>query len=193
LESLVSITGTTTPTTSIPGLVAGTYALDTAHSEIGFTVRHLMTKVRGTFQEFAGEIVVKDSLEESTAAVEVELASVHTRSEQRDGHLRSGDFFDAENSPKMTFTSTALKPEGDDFVLAGELTIKDVTKPIEFAVEFLGVEQNAYGQKIIGFEGSASISRKEWGIDFNVPLEGGKLLIGDKVDIHLDVQAALQD
>jgi polyisoprenoid-binding protein YceI len=189
----MSITGTTTATTSIPGLVAGTYALDAAHTEIGFTVRHLMTKVRGTFREFAGEIVVKDTLEESTAAVTVELASVHTRSEQRDAHLRSGDFFDAENSPKMTFTSTALKPEGDDFVLAGELTIKGVTKPIEFAVEFLGVEQNAYGQKIIGFEGSASISRKEWGIDFNVPLEGGKLLIGDKVDIHLDVQAALQD
>ena len=187
-----TVTTGTTPTTTIPGLVAGTYALDTAHSEIGFTVRHLMTKVRGTFQEYAGEIVVKDSLEESTANVTVELGSVHTRSEQRDGHLRSGDFFDAENSPKMTFTSTAFKPEGDDYVLAGELTIKDVTKPIELAVEFLGVDQNAYGQTIIGFEASASISRKDWGIDFNVPLEGGKLLIGDKVDIHLDVQAALQ-
>jgi polyisoprenoid-binding protein YceI len=181
-----------TATTTIPGLVSGTYARDVAHTEIGFTVRHLMTKVRGTFEEFAGEIVVKDSLEESTANVTVELGSVHTRNAQRDGHLRSGDFFDAEKSPKMSFTSTALKPEGDDYVLAGELTIKDVTKPIEFAVEFLGVEQNAYGQTIIGFEASTSISRKDWGIDFNVPLEGGKLLIGDKVDIHLDVQAALQ-
>ncbi|GAB3929941.1 YceI family protein [Kribbella albertanoniae] len=181
-----------TPTTSIPGLVSGTYALDAAHTEIGFTVRHLMTKVRGTFQEFSGEIVVKDSLEESTASVTVELASVHTRNDQRDGHLRSGDFFDAENSPKMTFASTALKAEGDDYILAGDLTIKNVTKPIELAFEFLGVEQNAYGQTILGFEASASISRKEWGIDFNVPLEGGKLLIGDKVDIHLDIQAALQ-
>ena len=189
--SETAITGTT-PTSTIPGLVAGTYAIDTAHSEIGFTVRHLMTKVRGTFQEYAGEIIVKDSLEESTANVSVELASVHTRSEQRDGHLRSGDFFDAENSPKMTFVSTAFKPEGDDYVLAGELTIKNVTKSIELAVEFLGVDQNAYGQTIIGFEASTSISRKDWGIDFNVPLEGGKLLIGDKVDIHLDVQAALQ-
>ena len=187
-----TVTTGTTPTSTIPGLVAGTYALDTAHSEIGFTVRHLMTKVRGTFQEFGGEIVVKDSIEESTTNVSVELGSVHTRSEQRDGHLRSGDFFDAENSPKMTFVSTAIKAEGDDYVLAGELTIKDVTKPIELAVEFLGVDQNAYGQTIIGFEASAQISRKDWGIDFNVPLEGGKLLIGDKVDIHLDVQAALQ-
>jgi polyisoprenoid-binding protein YceI len=184
-----TVTTGTTPTSTIPGLVAGTYAIDTAHSEIGFTVRHLMTKVRGTFQEYAGEIVVKDSLEESTAAVTVELGSVHTRSEQRDGHLRSGDFFDAENSPKMTFVSTGLKPEGDDYVLAGELTIKDVTKPIELAVEFLGVDQNAYGQTIIGFEASAQISRKEWGIDFNVPLEGGKLLIGDKVDITLAIEA----
>ena len=187
-----TVTTGTTPTSTIPGLVAGTYAIDAAHSEIGFTVRHLMTKVRGTFQEFAGEIVVKDSLEESSTAVSVELGSVHTRSEQRDGHLRSGDFFDAENSPKMSFVSTALKSEGDDYILAGELTIKNVTKPIELAVEFLGVDQNAYGQTIIGFEASAGISRKEWGIDFNVPLEGGKLLIGDKVDIHLDVQAALQ-
>jgi polyisoprenoid-binding protein YceI len=182
----------TTPTSTIPGLVAGTYAIDPAHSEIGFTVRHLMTKVRGTFKEYAGDIVVKDSLEESTANVTVELSSVDTRSEQRDGHLRSGDFFDVEKSPKMTFASTALVPNGDDYTLVGELTIKDVSKPIELAVEFLGVEQNAYGQTIIGFEATASISRKDWGIDFNVPLEGGKLLVGDKVDIHLDVQAALQ-
>jgi polyisoprenoid-binding protein YceI len=188
----MSDTTTGTVTSAIPGLVAGTYALDTAHSEVGFTVRHLMTKVRGTFQEFSGEITVKDTIEESVTNVTIELGSVHTRNEQRDGHLRSGDFFDAENSPKMTFVSTAIKPEGDDYVLAGELTIKNVTKPIELGVEFLGVDQNAYGQTIIGFEASASISRKDWGIDFNVPLEGGKLLIGDKVDIHLDVQAALQ-
>lgn len=90
-----------------------------------------MTKVRGTFQEFGGEIVVKDSIEDSTTNVTIELGSVHTRNEQRDGHLRSGDFFDAENSPKMTFVSTAIKPEGDDYVLVSELTIKDVTKPIE--------------------------------------------------------------
>jgi polyisoprenoid-binding protein YceI len=187
-----TVTTGQTPISTIPGLVAGTYTLDGAHTEIGFTVRHLMTKVRGTFQEFAGEIVVKDTLEESTTNVTVELASVHTRNAQRDGHLKSGDFFDAENSPKMTFVSTALKQEGEDFILAGELTIKDVTAPLELAVEFLGVDQNPYGQTIIGFEASASISRKDWGIDFNIPLEGGKLLIGDKVDIHLDVQAALQ-
>jgi polyisoprenoid-binding protein YceI len=187
-----TVTAGTTPTSTIPGLVAGTYAIDPNHSEIGFTVRHLMTKVRGTFKEYAGDIVVKDSLEESAANVTVELASVDTRSEQRDGHLRSGDFFDAENHPKMIFASTALTPNGDDYTLAGDLTIKDVTKPIELAVEFLGVEQNAYGQTIIGFEATASISRKDWGIDFNVPLEGGKLLVGDKVDIHLDIQAALQ-
>src|SRR5262245_7811968 len=106
----IATTGTT-PTSAIPGLDARTYALDTTHNEIGFTVLHLMTKVRGTFQEFTCEIIVKDSLEESTTNVSVELGSVHTRSEQRDGHLRSGDFFDAENSPKMTFVSTAIKPE----------------------------------------------------------------------------------
>lgn len=183
---------TVTPTTSIPGLVAGTWALDTAHTEIGFTVRHLMTKVRGTFKEFSGEIATLDGLEESTANVTVELSSVDTRNEQRDGHLRSGDFFNVETSPKMTFASTGLRPNGDDWVLTGDLTIKGVTHPVELDVEFLGVDQNAYGQTIIGFEATASISRKQWGVDFNVPLEGDKLLIGDKVDIHLDVQAALQ-
>ena len=188
----MSDTTTGTATSSIPGLVAGTYALDTAHSEVGFTVRHLMTKVRGTFQEFSGEIVVKDSIEESTTNVAIELASVSSGDQARDDHLRSADFFDVGRFPTATFRSTGVDRFGASADLAGELTIKDVTKPIELAVEFLGVDQNAYGQTIIGFEASASISRKEWGIDFNVPLEGGKLLIGDKVDIHLDVQAALQ-
>jgi len=188
----MSKTSTDTPIDTIPGLVAGAWTIDAAHSEIGFTVRHLMTKVRGSFKEFTGEIVVRDTLEESGTAVTVELSSVDTRNGQRDGHLRSGDFFDVEKSPKMSFVSTGIRPNGENYVLSGDLTVKDVTRPLDLDVEFLGVEQNAYGQTIIGFEASASISRKDWGIDFNVPLEGGKLLVGDKVDIHLDVQAALQ-
>ncbi|HEU4948821.1 MAG TPA: YceI family protein [Kribbella sp.] len=187
-----TINTNTTPIGTIPGLVSGTWALDTAHTEIGFTVRHLMTKVRGTFKDFAGEIIVKDTVEESTVAVTVELSSVDTRNEQRDGHLRSGDVFNVEQSPKMSFASTGIRRDGDGWVLSGDLTIKDVTRPLELDVDFLGLDQNAYGQTIIGFEAKATISRKDWDIDFNVPLEGGKLLIGDKVDIHLDIQAAHQ-
>jgi polyisoprenoid-binding protein YceI len=188
----MSETVTTTPISTIPDLVAGTWELDTAHTEIGFTVRHLMTKVRGTFTEFSGEIVVRDTVESSGVSVTVELSSVDTRNAQRDGHLRSGDFFNIEAHPKMTFVSTGVRPDGDDWILSGELTIKDYAKPIELRFELLGVGQNPYGQTVAGFEAKTSISRKEWGIDFNIPLEGGKLVIGDKVDIHLNVEAALK-
>ncbi|HEY3002692.1 MAG TPA: YceI family protein [Kribbellaceae bacterium] len=180
----------TVPTST--GLTAGTWVIDPAHTVIGFTVRHLMTKVRGSFKQFEGEIVTTENPLEGRATATIELSSVDTRNEQRDGHLRSGDFFDVEKSPKMTFASTGVRANGDDWVVTGDLTIKDVTKPVELDVVLLGIDQNAYGQTIIGFEATTSISRKEWGIDFNVPLEGGKLLVGDKVDINLDVQAALQ-
>jgi len=182
---------TSTPISTIPGLVAGTWAIDNSHTEIGFTVRHLMTKVRGVFDSFTGEITVKDTVEESGVSVSVDLSSVDTRSEQRDGHLRSGDFFNVENHPTMTFVSTGVRPHGDDWILSGELTIKDYAKPVEFEFEFLGVEQSPYGQTVAGFEAKTSLSRKEWGIDFNIPLEGGRLVIGDKVDVHLNVEAIL--
>jgi polyisoprenoid-binding protein YceI len=183
---------TQTPISAIPGAVAGTWAIDPAHSKIGFTVRHLMTKVRGTFKQFAGEIVVKDTVEESTVNVTVELASVDTGNAQRDGHLQSSDFFNVETAPQMTFASTGLSVADDKWVLTGDLTINGITKPIDLDVEFLGIDQNAYGQTIVGFEATGSLSRKDWGVDFNIPLEGGKLLVGDKVDINLDIQAALQ-
>lgn len=184
-------TTTSTPISSIPGLVAGTWTIDAAHTEIGFTVRHLMSKVRGIFDSFSGEINVKDTVEESGVSVSVDLSSVDTRSEQRDGHLRSSDFFNVESHPTMTFVSTGVRAHGDDWILTGELTIKDYAKPIEFEFEFLGVEQSPFGQTVAGFEAKTSLSRKEWGIDFNIPLEGGKLLIGDKVDIHLTIEATL--
>jgi len=182
----------TVPTSTTSGLVAGTWVIDPAHSEVAFTVRHLMTKVRGTFKEFSGEIVTTENPLDGRATATIELSSVDTRNEQRDGHLRSGDFFDVESRPKMTFASTAVRQNGVSWVVTGDLTIKDVTKAVELDVDLLGIDQNAYGQTVIGFEAHTSISRKDWGIDFNVPLEGGKLLIGDKVDISLDVQAALQ-
>ena len=182
------------PATTVIEDIAGDYTLDVTHTRLGFSARHAMvTTVRGAFTAFEGTAHIDTANPAaSTVALTIKADSIDTGVADRDGHLHSADFFDVETYPEITFVSTDVSRDGDDWTITGDLTIKDVTKPIELAVEFLGVEQNAYGQTVIGFEASASISRKEWGIDFNVPLEGGKLLIGDKVDIHLDIQAALQ-
>ncbi|SRR6266545_2644704 len=176
----------------LPGLTTGTWSIDPSHSEVGFTVRHLMSKVRGSFAEFSGDVVVADDLAQSTAKAEISIASVDTRNEQRDGHLRSADILDAEKYPVMTFHTTGVRQDGDEYVLTGELTIKDVTRPVELAVEFNGVGEDPWGGTRAGFSASTQISRKDFGIDFNIPFEGDKLLLSDKVDIHLEVQAVRQ-
>ncbi len=168
-------------------IVAGTWTIDPSHSEVGFTVRHLMTKVRGQFEKFDGTVTTGATLAETAAQASIDLNSVDTRDAQRDGHLRSADFFDVEKSGPMTFTSTSF----DGATAKGELTIKGVTREVELDVEFLGIEKDAYGNTRIGFEASTSINRKDFGVNFNVPLDGGKLLVGDKVDIQLSIQAIL--
>jgi len=172
------------PSTVVP---TGTWTIDPSHSEVGFTVRHLMTKVRGQFEKFEGLIVTGANPGDFTASATIDLNSINTRDEQRDGHLRSKDFFDVENNGPMTFTTTSF----DGSVAQGDLTIKGVTNPVQLDVEFLGVEDDAYGNTRIGFEATAEISRKAWGIDFQVPLDGGKLLVGDKISIVLSVQGIL--
>jgi polyisoprenoid-binding protein YceI len=183
---------TSTLVSQFEGLKAGTYVIDPSHSEVGFTVRHLMSKVRGQFREFEGSINVAENPLESSAEAVIELSSVDTRNNDRDNHLRSGDFFSVESTPKMTFRSTGVRQVGSDLVAEGELTIKDVTKPIEIALEYLGAGSDPWGGARVGFEGTTTISRKEWGIDFNIPLEGDKLMIGDKVNVVLAVEAVLQ-
>ncbi len=165
--------------------VAGSWTIDPSHSEVGFTVRHLMSKVRGQFEKFEGTLTTGDSLEETRAAATIDLNSVNTRDEQRDAHLRSADFFDVEKFGQMTFTTTSF----DGTTAVGELTIKGVTKPVELDVEFLGLGQDPWGNQRLGFEASTVINRKDWGVDFNIPLDGGRVLVGDKVNIHLAVQA----
>jgi polyisoprenoid-binding protein YceI len=169
-------------------LTAGTWTIDPTHSEVGFTVRHLMTKVRGQFEKFEGTVTTGADLAETKAEAVIDLNSVNTRDEQRDGHLRSGDFFDVENSGPMTFTSTSF----DGATATGDLTIKGVTRPVELDVEFLGIDTDPWGGRRIGFEASTEINRKDFGVDFNIPLDGGKLLVGDKVSITLSIQAVLQ-
>jgi polyisoprenoid-binding protein YceI len=173
--------------TTETGLVAGTWTIDPSHSEVGFTVRHLMTKVRGQFEKFEGKVTTGTELAGTKAEATIDLNSVNTRDAQRDGHLRSGDFFDVENSGPMTFVSTSF----DGSTATGDLTIKGVTRPVELDVEFLGTDTDAYGNTRVGFEATTEINRKDFGVDFNIPLDGGKLLVGDKVSITLSIQAVL--
>jgi polyisoprenoid-binding protein YceI len=177
----------TTTTDFSTDIVAGTWTIDASHSEVGFTVRHLMSKVRGQFTKFEGSLTTGTTLEETRATATVDLNSIDTRDETRDGHLRSADFFDVENHGGMTFTTTSF----DGTTAVGDLTIKGVTRPVELDVEFLGAGTDPWGGSRLGFEATTEISRKDFGVDFNVPLDGGKLLIGDKVSIHLAVEAVL--
>ncbi len=171
------------------GVQAGTWNIDPSHSEIGFTARHLMSKVRGLFEKFEGQIVTG---EQPSATATVDLNSINTRDENRDAHLRSGDFFDVENSGPMTFSSTKVERGGAGLLVTGDLTIKGVTKPVTLDVEYLGTETDPWGGTRAGFEGTTQISRKAWGVDFNIPMDGGRLLVGDKIDITVAVQAVLQ-
>ncbi|GAC1382042.1 MAG: YceI family protein [Marmoricola sp.] len=165
----------------------GTWTIDPSHSEVGFTVRHLMSKVRGQFETFEGSITTTDSLEGTSVEATIDLNSINTRDAQRDGHLRSGDFFDVENNGPMTFKSLTFNGSK----ATGELTIKGATNVVELDVEFLGEDKDPWGGTRIGFEASTEINRKDFGIDFNVPLDGGKFLVGDKVNITLAVEAVL--
>ncbi|MFF2331068.1 MULTISPECIES: YceI family protein [unclassified Streptomyces] len=177
-----------------PALAAltGDYAIDPAHSSIGFTVRHAMvTNVRGAFGEHEGSLTLdgRDPAK-STASIDVKIASVDTGIADRDGHLVSGDFFDAEKFPLMTFRSTqAEQLGGDTYRITGDLTIKDVTRPLAIDLEFNGSATDVYGNERVGFEGSTDILRSDWGLTWNAALETGGVMVSDKVKLNFDISA----
>ncbi|MFD5146562.1 YceI family protein [Streptomyces sp. NPDC058401] len=180
-----------------PALAAltGDYVIDPSHSSIGFTVRHAMvTNVRGTFAEHEGSLHLDGTdPSRSTASIDVKIASVDTGIGDRDGHLRSGDFFDAETFPLMTFRSTeARQLGGDKYRITGELTIKDVTRPLSIDLEFGGSATDVYGNERVGFEGSAEILRSDWGLTWNAALETGGVMVSDKVKLTFDISAIKQ-
>ncbi|MCP3758541.1 YceI family protein [Streptomyces sp. TBY4] len=180
-----------------PALAAltGDYVIDAAHSSIGFTVRHAMvTNVRGTFADHEGTLHLDGSdPSRSTASIDVKIASIDTGIGDRDGHLRSGDFFDAETFPLMTFRSTqAHQLGGDAYRITGELTIKDVTRPLSIDLEFGGSATDVYGNERVGFEGSAEILRSDWGLTWNAALETGGVMVSDKVKLTFDISAIKQ-
>jgi polyisoprenoid-binding protein YceI len=170
------------------GLVPGSWTFDPAHSEVAFTVRHAgISKVRGTFRDVDAQLRVADPIEESVLEATVQMASIDTKNADRDGHVRSADFFDVEKHPTMIFRSTSVAFEGEEGTITGELTIKDVTRTVEFATEFNGVVVDAFGVTRGGFSAETTISRKDFGITWNAAMEAGGVLVSDKVAITLDV------
>ncbi len=179
-------------TTTSTDTLTGTYTIDPTHSRIGFVARHAMvTKVRGSFNEFAGSgWFDADDPTNSRLELAIQAASIDTRNPDRDGHLRSNDFFDMEAYPEITFASTAVERVNDeDFRVTGDLTIKGVTKPVTVDLTFEGAAVDPYQNQRIGFEGRTTINRKDWGVTWNAPLEAGGVLVGEKITLELEVSA----
>ncbi|MEI7930998.1 MAG: YceI family protein [Actinomycetes bacterium] len=168
-------------------LPAGTFTIDASHSRVGFSARHAMvTKVRGSFNEFSGSAVVADG--GATISIEINAASIDTRSADRDGHLQSPDFFDVANFPKLTFVSTSVKDSGSDkLVVEGNLTIKDVTKPITIEFAYEGTAVDPYGNSRYGFEGYSEINRKDFGLVWNAALETGGVIVSDSIKLEFEI------
>jgi polyisoprenoid-binding protein YceI len=184
---------TSTTTTQIPGYVVGTWDIDATHSTVGFSVRHMMvSKVRGYFRTFSGEIVTAADPAQSSVTATVDMDSIDTRQEQRDAHIKSADFFDVGNHTVMTFRSTGVRNHGEDWVVEGDLTIKGITKPVTLALELNGFGPDAYGGTRAGFSGRTDISRKEFGVDIDMPMDGGGVVVGDKINIELEIEAVLR-
>lgn len=179
-------------TATTTSALTGTWTIDRDHTRIGFTARHAMvTKVRGSFKDFVGTAQL-DAENPAASAVDltIEVASVDTGNEQRDGHLRTNDFFDAETYPQIRFVSTGVEQvDAENYRLTGDLTIKDVTKSVVVDFEFTGLAVDPWGNQRAGFEGRATINRKDWGVNFNAALEAGGVLVSEKINLEFDVSA----
>jgi polyisoprenoid-binding protein YceI len=172
-------------------LPAGTFTIDASHSRVGFSARHAMvTKVRGSFNDYSGSAVVADGA--ATVTIEINAASIDTRSADRDGHLQSPDFFDVANFPKITFASTSVKDSGSDkIVVEGNLTIKDVTKPLSITFEYTGTATDPFGNARFGFEGESEINRKDFGLTWNAALETGGILVSENIKLEFEFSTIL--
>ena len=179
-----------TTATTIPGYVAGKWSIDPVHSEVGFSVRHMMvSKVRGRFTEFSGDIVTGDRPEDSSVTAEISLSSINTGQEQRDAHIRSADFFEVEKHQKMTYRSTGVRVSDGDYVLDGELTIKGVTKNVPLKLELNGFGADPYGGTRAGFTATGEINRSDFNVSFNAPMANGGAVVSDKVNLQLEIEA----
>ncbi len=184
---------TTLTTTEIPGYVAGTWNIDPAHSDVSLTVRHMMvSKVRGQFERFSGQIVTADDPLGSTVVAVVDATSFKTNNVDRDNHIRSADFLEVDKYPTLEFRSTGLRARGaEEYALDGELTIHGVTRPVTFLLELNGFTKDPYGGYRAGFSAATVISRSDFGVSINLPMEGGGVVVGDKVQVSLELEAVL--
>ncbi len=177
----------------IPGYVAGTWDIDPVHTDISFSVRHMMvSKVRGHFETFEGVVELADNPFESTVEVGVEMASINTNNADRDNHIRSDDFFGVEQYPTMTYRSTGVRADGDDYVVDGELTLHGVTRPVSLSLEINGFGPDPYGGTRAGFSAQGEISRKAFDVKFDAPMEGGGAVVGDKVQLLIEAELVLR-
>lgn len=180
-------------TTTVTDLVPGTWSIDPVHSEVGFVARHLVvSKVRGKFTRFEGTITIAEDPLSSTAQASIDAASIFSGDDTRDAHLRSADFLDVEKYPKLAFASRSLRPEGDRYVLSGDLTIRDVTRQVDLVVELNGVAPDPYGGTRAGFSAATEINRRDFGLAWNAAVEGGGLVVGEKVAIEIEIEAILK-
>jgi polyisoprenoid-binding protein YceI len=180
-------------TAAIEGYTAGKWAIDPVHSEVGFSVRHMMvSKVRGRFAEFSGEIVTGQNPLESSVSADIQLSSIITGQEQRDQHIRSADFFDVEKYPTMTYRSTGVRADGGDYIVDGDLTLKGVTKSVALKLELNGFGPDAYGGTRAGFTATGEINRKDFNVSFDAPLQNGGVVVSDKITVQLEIEAVLE-
>jgi len=185
-------TQTQTAQTASRSDLTGEYTLDVAHTRLGFVARHAMiTKVRGAFNDFDGKARIDaENPAKSSVSITIEGASIDTRNEQRDAHLRSNDFLDLANHPRITFNSTKVEPlPGDVYRVTGDLTIRGVTKPVTFDLEFTGSAVDPFGNTRVGLEGSVKINRKDWGVNWNAALEAGGFLVSEEITLEFEISA----
>jgi polyisoprenoid-binding protein YceI len=167
------------------------WTVDPVHSHVGFSVRHMMvTTVRGSFTSFAGTLEIDPAdFTKSRISGEIDVQSIDTKNADRDNHLRTGDFFDVANHPKITFTSTRIEPKDDGYVVHGDLTIRGVTRPVSLDAEYAGTSKNPYGQTVAGLSATGTINRRDFGLQYNALLETGGVAVSEKVKLEIEVQA----
>jgi polyisoprenoid-binding protein YceI len=186
---VITLTSAATET-GIPGYEAATWTIDPVHSEVGFSVRHMMvSKVRGRFNTFSGELVTADDPTKSSVTAEIDLSSIDTGQEQRDAHIKSADFFEVETYPTMTYKSTGIRVEDGEYVLDGDLTLKGVTRSVPLRLELNGFGPDAYGGYRAGFTATGELSRSDFNVSFNAPLQNGGVVVADKIQLHLEIEA----
>jgi polyisoprenoid-binding protein YceI len=185
----MTVTAQTTET-AIPGYEAATWTIDPVHSEVGFSVRHMMvSKVRGRFTNFSGQLVTAEDPAASSVTAEIDLASINTGNEQRDAHIKSADFFEVETYPTMTYASKGIRVEDGEYVLDGDLTLKGVTKSVPLHLELNGFGPDPFGGYRAGFTATGELNRRDFNVNFSAPMQNGGAVVADKITLHLEIEA----